>query len=58
MSEMRAYVRSIAVSSHHQVGTARMGVDSGAVSTGNTNAAALIIGERAADFILGKAAAR
>jgi len=35
-----------------------MGVDSGAVSTGNTNAAALMIGERAADFTLGKAAAR
>jgi choline dehydrogenase len=76
--EMREYVRSTTVSGHHQVGTARIGVDSQAVvdpqlrvhglrglrvadasvmptlPTGNTNAPSLMIGERAADLILGK----
>lgn len=70
------YVRSTAVTYHHQVGTCAMGVDDRAVvtprlrvhgvdgvrvadasimptiTTGNTNAPAVLIGERAAAFIL------
>ncbi|MCQ4122329.1 GMC family oxidoreductase [Rhodococcus tibetensis] len=75
-AEMREYVRTTTVSGHHQVGTAKMGVDSMSVVdpqlrvhgieglrvadasvmptiiTGNTNAPAIMIGERAADFII------
>lgn len=70
------YVRRTAITYHHQVGTCRMGVDTGAVvdprlrvhgvdnltvadasvmpriTTGNTNAPAALIGEKAADFLL------
>jgi choline dehydrogenase len=73
-SELRAYVRSTAITYHHQVGTCRMGRDEAAVvdprlrvrgveglrvadasvmptvTTGNTNAPAIMIGERVADF--------
>lgn len=74
--DVRDYIRSTTVSGHHQVGTARMGVDDGAVvdptlrvhgidglwvadasviptlTTGNTNGPAIMIGERAAEFVL------
>jgi choline dehydrogenase-like flavoprotein len=75
--ELRDYVRRVAVSYHHQVGTCRMGSDEDAVvdpelrvrgvdglrvadasimpfvTTGNTNAPALMIGARAAVMMLG-----
>ncbi|MDM4722822.1 FAD-dependent oxidoreductase [Micromonospora sp. WMMA1363] len=76
--QVRAYVRATVSTYHHQVGTARMGVDEDAVvdprlrvrglrglrvadasvmptvPTGNTHAPAVMIGERAADFITGE----
>jgi choline dehydrogenase-like flavoprotein len=75
--ELRDYVRRVAVSYHHQVGTCRMGSDEDAVvdpelrvrgveglrvadasimpfvTTGNTNAPAMMIGARAAALMLG-----
>ncbi|ARM04475.1 choline dehydrogenase [Burkholderia pseudomallei] len=74
---LREFVRRNAVSDHHQVGTAKMGVDSMAVVdpklrvygirnlrvadgsimplivTGNTNGACIMIGDKAADLVLG-----
>ena len=74
--ELEDYVRSTAVTYHHQVGTCRMGVDGDAVvdprlrvhgvpglrvidasimpriTTGNTNAPSVLIGELGARFIL------
>ncbi|WP_051579569.1 GMC family oxidoreductase [Pseudonocardia acaciae] len=73
--ELRRYVRSTAITYHHQVGTCKMGVDSEAVvdpelrvygteglrvadasvmpavTSGNTNAPSVLIGERVADFV-------
>ena len=73
--ELREYVRSTAITYHHQVGTCKMGVDDQAVvdpqlrvrgveglrvadasvmpfvSSGNTHAPTLMIGERAADLV-------
>ena len=75
-SDMREFVRTHTVSGHHQVGTARMGMDNQSVvdptlqvhgvsglwiadasvmptlPTGNTAGPTMMIGERAADFIL------
>ncbi|MFF2053392.1 GMC family oxidoreductase [Leifsonia sp. NPDC058194] len=75
-SQLEAYVRSVVVTYHHQVGTCAMGVDARAVvsprlkvhgvaglrvadasimptiTTGNTNAPSVLIGEKAAAFIL------
>lgn len=74
---LRDYVRRTAITYHHQVGTAKMGVDEMAVvtprlrvrgveglsvadasvmpqiTTGNTNAPSVLIGEQAARFLLG-----
>lgn len=74
--DIKNFIRKHLVSDHHQVGTAKMGVDNMAVvdprlkvygidnlrvadgsimpliTTGNTNAACIMIGDRAADFIL------
>jgi choline dehydrogenase len=74
--ELETYVRRTAITYHHQVGTARMGVDADAVvdarlrvhgirglrvidasimpriTTGNTNAPAILIGEKGAQFVL------
>lgn len=74
--DLEEYVRSTAVTYHHQVGTCAMGVDEAAVvtprlrvhgvdgvrvadasimpriTTGNTNAPSVLIGEKAAAFIL------
>ncbi|KOV97276.1 choline dehydrogenase [Streptomyces sp. NRRL B-1140] len=74
---VREYVRRATVTGQHQVGTARMGVDSESVVdptlrvhgveglwvadasimptlvSGNTNGPTIMIGERAADFVLG-----
>jgi choline dehydrogenase len=73
--ELRDYVRSTAITYHHQVGTCKMGVDDQAVvdpqlrvrgveglrvadasvmpfvSSGNTHAPTVMIGERAADLV-------
>lgn len=75
--ELRRYVRSTAITYHHQVGTCKMGVDATAVvdpslrvygvsglrvadasimpvvTSGNTNAPSILIGERVADFVTG-----
>lgn len=75
--QVREYVRTTTVTGQHQVGTARMGVDTESVVdptlrvhgveglwvadasvmptlvSGNTNGPIIMIGERAADFILG-----
>jgi choline dehydrogenase len=77
-AELDAYIRSVAYSVYHPVGTCRMGTGSMAVvdetltvrgvdrlrvvdasvmptiTTGNTNAATMMIAEKAADLILGK----
>ncbi|KIO77284.1 hypothetical protein TH53_10085 [Pedobacter lusitanus] len=74
--EIKDFIRKHLVSDHHQVGTAKMGIDKMAVvdprlkvygvenlrvadgsimpliNTGNTNAACIMIGDRASDFIL------
>lgn len=74
--EIKSFIKKHLVSDHHQVGTAKMGIDKMAVvdprlrvygvqnlriadgsvmpliTTGNTNAACIMIGDRAADFIL------
>jgi choline dehydrogenase len=74
--QLRDYVRSTAITYHHQVGTCRMGVDELAVvdpelrvygvdglrvadasvmplvSSGNTHAPTVMIGERAADLVI------
>ncbi|MER5890543.1 GMC family oxidoreductase N-terminal domain-containing protein [Streptomyces sp. NPDC001941] len=76
--QLRDHVRATVVSGHHQVGTARMGLDALAVvdpelrvygvrnlrvadasvmphePSGNTNAPTVMIGERAADLVLGR----
>jgi choline dehydrogenase len=73
-AELRDYVRSTAITYHHQVGTCKMGIDADAVvdpelrvhgidglrvadasimpavTSGNTNAPSVMIGERVADF--------
>lgn len=74
---LRDWVRRTAITYHHQVGTAKMGIDELAVvdpqlrvrgveglsvadasvmpqiTTGNTNAPSVLIGEKAAEFLLG-----
>ncbi len=76
-ADVRDYIRNVAVTYHHQVGTCRMGVDELAVVDpqlrvrgvdglrvadasvmptvpgGNTHAAATMVGERAAELVLG-----